>query len=816
MKKVYLIFAFVFFMILFSSRICALEEGIYTIHSAINDNYVLDVNGAGVYDGNNIQLYKSNRSNAQKFKVEKINDDYYKISSLLNYNYVITSGQYNNLSKIKIYKYSNINQQEWIIKNLGNNYYSIFSNDNIHCIDINSGIVQNNGIIQLYISNGSNAQRFRFEKLFEAQKTIPNGLYTISSYFGEDKVLDITNGRILNGTNIQQYQLNNTDAQKWYVNYLGNGYYSIKAYSNNNYSLDVAGAGKISGTNLQLYKSNNSAAQQWIISSSGDGYYNIVSKCNNLLLDIAYLNRNNGANVWLHSYTGTVAQKFKFNTVVENGTRTVSDGTYFINSSIKSSKSLDILNSNISEGTNVQLYDINYSLAQKWDIQYVDNGYYKILSNKDNEYALSVNDANGNVQINKYDGSNNQLWIIKKIGNCYYIISKLGKYLELAGATTYNGTNIEVFISNGLSAQKFSLIKTASGLSDKLINNGIYMISSALSDNMFIDIYSGYKSNYTNIQLWTRNGSNAQKFKVTYLSNGYYKISPLVDLSKSIEVDQASSDNGANAHIYDSKNTINQQWIIKDAGEGYYNIISNCSNYLSVKDHSIINGTNIMMWQQNDSKNQKFKFIPAMETTKVIDVSAHQGKIDWNKVYNTGIYGVILRIGTWETLDSRFYSYLDEVERLGLPYGIYLYSYASTTNGANIEANFTKNIINGTLKGHEGRRLNPILGIYYDIEDWYISEYNTSNILSKNDYDNIISTYITNVSSGISSKYKVKVYANSNYALNRFNDYARSQVDWLADYRGYKGYKGPISLWQYTSSATLNGINGYVDMSYLQ
>ena len=56
---------------------------------------------------------------------------------------------------------------------------------------------------------------------------------------------------------------------------------------------------------------------------------------------------------------------------------------------------------------------------------------------------------------------------------------------------------------------------------------------------------------------------------------------------------------------------------------------------------------------------------------------------------------------------------------------------------------------------------------------------------------------------------------NLYYANNKFNDYARSQIDWIAQYNSECSYTGNYSLWQFTSSATLDGIKGYVDMSYL-
>ncbi len=194
---------------------------------------------------------------------------------------------------------------------------------------------------------------------------------------------------------------------------------------------------------------------------------------------------------------------------------------------------------------------------------------------------------------------------------------------------------------------------------------------------------------------------------------------------------------------------------------------------------------------------------------KVIDVSAHQGNIDWNKVAKSGIYGVILRIGYWNVEDSKFNEYINEVKRLGIPYGIYIFSYANSVDNANTEADFTKNIISKY-------NLSPSLGIYYDLESWYISDTNTSNTLSKEQYDDIARMYITSVSSYVGNKFKVKIYADLNHVSNRFGSYAKSESDWIAQYNNTGcTYTGKYSMWQYSSKETVDGINVNVDMSIL-
>ena len=802
MKKIFLLLFFMLSLLIFSIKIKALEDGIYIIHSSINDNYVMDANGAVARSGTNIQLWQSNGGLSQKWIVRNLSGGYYEIKSTIDdfYSLDIYGGIFTSSSNIQLWSNNYGNNQKWVIKEEKNGYYRIVSYNNNYSIDACGLMAANGTNIQLWANNNTKSQLFRFEKIYELSQSISNGVYTISTKLDSIKVLDVYGGKLGNYKNIQLYSNNDNDTQKFYISYSGGGFDSIRPFLDIGYSLNV------SGSNINSFASDCSINQSWIINDAGGGYYNIISKNGYKAVDVYGAISNNGANVGLYEYHNAHNQRFSFDKISIKGTRTIADGYYLINNDINLKKVLDVNYGIMEEKRNVEIYSNNYSLNQKWYIEYISDGYYRILCNKDNTYALQF--EGNNVNIGVYKGLDNQKWIIKRGSNYFYLITNTGKILSLYNGSTINGNNINVFDFHGGNSQRFNFIMTADGISEQTLKNGIYRISTALNSELFVDVNNASKINGTNIQLWKKNYSLAQRWKIEYLNNGYYKIVSLVDLTKSMSVDYSN----LNAYLYTYiPLAVNQQWIIKDVGNGYYRIISNSNNkHLTVvMGSSIGNGTNVMLWQGNGGNNQKFKFIPASEETKVIDVSEHQGEITWNDVYNTGIYGVILRIGYWQTEDFRFNEYIKEVQRLGIPYGIYMFSYASTVNGANVEANFTKSIINKY-------NLNPTLGIYYDIEDWYIAPDNTSNILSKDDYDRIISTYINNVSSKVGSKYKVKVYANSNYTLNRFNDYARSEVDWLADYRGYKGYTGPISLWQYTSSGKLDGINGYVDMSYLQ
>lgn len=107
--------------------------------------------------------------------------------------------------------------------------------------------------------------------------------------------------------------------------------------------------------------------------------------------------------------------------------------------------------------------------------------------------------------------------------------------------------------------------------------------------------------------------------------------------------------------------------------------------------------------------------MPAGATAQGIDVSGDQKNIDWQKVKDACIDFAILKIGNiaawdpdgWYT-DSRFQRNMSECERLGIPYGVYVYSYAMNAR----EAVNGANQIIALLKGH-----NPTLPVYLDLED---------------------------------------------------------------------------------------------------
>ena len=180
---------------------------------------------------------------------------------------------------------------------------------------------------------------------------------------------------------------------------------------------------------------------------------------------------------------------------------------------------------------------------------------------------------------------------------------------------------------------------------------------------------------------------------------------------------------------------------------------------------------------------------------KLIDVSEHQCKIDWEKV-KPQIDGAILRCGYGMDIerqdDTYFKRNADECTRLGIPFGVYLYSYADSNEKAKSEAAHVLRLLKGYKLSYP---------IYLDLEE---SGTQTGAVERANIFGDIIEK----------AGYWCGVYAN----LNWWNNYLKGLerfTKWVAQYNKTCDYKGEnLDMWQYSSSGKVPGIGGNVDMNY--
>mgnify|MGYP002537229256 FL=1 len=193
--------------------------------------------------------------------------------------------------------------------------------------------------------------------------------------------------------------------------------------------------------------------------------------------------------------------------------------------------------------------------------------------------------------------------------------------------------------------------------------------------------------------------------------------------------------------------------------------------------------------------------LPNGAVARGIDVSNYQGTVDWNKVKAAGIDFAILKVGpVYGNPDDSFERNAAECERLGIPYGVYYYSYARSVKDANKEADRTL----AWLGGH-----HPSLPVYYDLEDSYILQ---DPDFSKDKLTQIAQAFCNRMEA---VGFKSGIYANLNWLNNYLNSPSLSGYDhWVAQYNWRCDYAGSYSFWQYSSSGNVPGVNGRCDMNY--
>lgn len=144
--------------------------------------------------------------------------------------------------------------------------------------------------------------------------TVPENLTNRLWYLeakNSGKVLDIRGGGLMPKINVQQFQLNHTDAQKFRFLNADNGYYYIHNIGSD-LVLDVEGRSATATANVQQNTRNSSDSQKWRLIDAGNGYYYLRSKLGDLNLEIQGGGIRNGINVRVADINGGSEQQFKF------------------------------------------------------------------------------------------------------------------------------------------------------------------------------------------------------------------------------------------------------------------------------------------------------------------------------------------------------------------------------------------------------------------------------------------------------------------------------------------------------------------------
>lgn len=186
-----------------------------------------------------------------------------------------------------------------------------------------------------------------------------------------------------------------------------------------------------------------------------------------------------------------------------------------------------------------------------------------------------------------------------------------------------------------------------------------------------------------------------------------------------------------------------------------------------------------------------------------IDVSVHQGTIDWAKVKQSGIEFAIIRSGYGKVInqkDKNFEQNYSGATLHGIPVGSYWYSYATTVEAAIQEANTCLTVLNGRK---------------FDLPIFFDQEYEPGILaLTTQQRTDIVIAFTNRIKA---AGYKVGLYASLDFIKTKLNDkqIPDDVVRWVAQYSSKCSYTGKLYAWQKSSVGKVNGISGNVDLDEL-
>ncbi|WP_368095360.1 RICIN domain-containing protein, partial [Bifidobacterium adolescentis] len=285
----------------------SIPNGDYYINVRSKVASSVDIPGASGTDSTAIQLYSGNGSKAQQFTFTKQSDGSYVIINVNSGKALdVRNGAAGNNAVVQQYSANGTNAQRWFIRDSGAGYYLQSALGN-WVLDLSGGNTANGAAIRLYTPNGTASQLFVVSC---SGVTVPvDTAVIIKSAGNANLVFDVPSASMANGTRIQLYAANGTNAQRFRFRKIGNGTYGI-ANVNSGKVLDVYGGSTSNGAVLQQYGSNNTVAQQWTVRDYGSGKISLISVNANKAIDVPGANYASSVALQLYAPNGTAAQQW--------------------------------------------------------------------------------------------------------------------------------------------------------------------------------------------------------------------------------------------------------------------------------------------------------------------------------------------------------------------------------------------------------------------------------------------------------------------------------------------------------------------------
>ena len=460
----------------------AVAAGEYYIKSALADDLVLDVWAASRNDGANVQLWNSNLSGAQKWRVSYDSEGLATITNVASGKVLDAQwGSSRPGTNVAQWGGNGSRAQKWKIVTGDKGRITIVSAlDSSIVLDISGARRSAGANVQLWTANGSDAQSFAFiptkpSVSAEGQADIAPGYYSISSGVGDFKYLS-TGYSLDNGVKVRLAGPYDEDNTMWKISRDADGYYRLENVWSGK-SLDSTDGTPIPGRQLQVWTTDlNNPNQKWVITSVAGGAYVFRNVGTGLVVDLrggvaqdgraidGYLPNGTNAQRW---YLGKEDDPMRINDRDAPHREFLEEGIYEIEPLAAPGKRVDVQWGSKDAGARVWLYSANGSAAQKWRVSY-DAQRYVVLTNVGSGKVLDVYGGSKlfgtKITQQPANGTRAQKWLISRdrdYHDQFFIQSALAlaPVLDVEGGRDADGTPLQIYGYNGSKAQYFRFIK---------------------------------------------------------------------------------------------------------------------------------------------------------------------------------------------------------------------------------------------------------------------------------------------------------------------------------------------------------------------
>lgn len=279
--------------------------------------YYLDIEGTEqpANNGTNVSLCGPSAGDVPSFEIWNLTYDngFYWIKQMgTDTSLDVAGGTCIEDANIQVHKSNSSDAQKWKITRNGTNGYRLQAACSGMSLDIKGAAISNGTNVQQHRNNSSVAQSWLFIP-YNPSQPIENGRYVLISGLDDHVEMDIPGdtGDIENNTNVAIWSDNAPSKYNSFdITALDNGYYSI-IHAASGKSLDLSGGLPDYSSNIVLHYTNGSIAQQWAIIPAEDGY-TIWPRCSGYTVDVEGANTANNTNVSQYPYMGSRNQIWKF------------------------------------------------------------------------------------------------------------------------------------------------------------------------------------------------------------------------------------------------------------------------------------------------------------------------------------------------------------------------------------------------------------------------------------------------------------------------------------------------------------------------